>query len=154
MRLLISAAIIGVFAVSVHRGATLAEGKVATVDGPCSVSGAKYPELMPEYYVWEVYFRNHTIGASGELEGLQPPTGQQFHPGDVRNNARHLGIADADMIAFLEVGTKALKQLDHLRASGNYRSDTDGSRARQDAAEVILDARDAIARFATRAARS
>jgi hypothetical protein len=50
----------------------------------CSVSGAKYPELIPEYYVWETFFRIHTAGASGQTEGIAPPDARSFTPPTLR----------------------------------------------------------------------
>ena len=113
----------------------------------CRVSGATYPELMPEYYIWEVYFRTMTDTASGKIEGVAPPLGKQFHPTIVNNNARYLGITDDELVAFLEVGTKALKKVDQIREREVRHGGADvDPQARVDAIEVILDARDDVAR--------
>ena len=71
---------------------------------PCSVSGAKFPELMPEHYVWEVYFRNLTAVASGKIEGVTPPQGKQFHPDIVNNNARYMGLSESRALDFPRSG--------------------------------------------------
>ena len=149
MRTVLLAVVAGVVAGVVYLAPTAVAEKAAA---DCSVSGAKYPELIPEYYVWEVYFRNLTLAASGEIEGLKPPQGKEFVPAIVRNNAAFIGISETDMLSFLEVGAKALKKLDRLRAVADARSEAEHKQSRLDAAEAILDARDDLARRLTPAA--
>jgi hypothetical protein len=64
-----------------------------------------------------------------------------------------MGIAESDLLTFLEVGDKALKRLEQLRQQGARQGGTDTDPdARLDAVEVILDARDDVARRLTPAA--
>jgi hypothetical protein len=151
MRLIIFVCLLG--AVLTHAAQPQAGAPAKPVGAPCTVSGAKYPELMPEYYVWEAYFRSLTLAASGQIEGVTPPPGKQFHPTIVSNNARYLGVSDDDLLAFLEIGDRALKKVDQLRTRESHHVGPDADRqARLETVEVILDARDDLARRLTPAA--
>src|SRR5882672_4453183 len=77
----------------------------------CRISGSAHPELMPEYFVWELFFRAEIYTAKGTDEGLLLAPGQRFLPEGIRQGARAAGIAEADYRAFLEVGENALARV-------------------------------------------
>jgi hypothetical protein len=123
--------------------------RLTAQDAPrtCQVSASKHPELMPDYFVWEVYFRTTTDSAKGDTEGLVPSPGQQFRPDGVTAGAKQVGVPAAEYLAFLQVGDAALKKVDALRASVPANApEPDVRRRREDEIDVILDASDEIAR--------
>jgi hypothetical protein len=95
--------------------------RLTAQDAPrtCQVSGSKHPELMPDYFVWEFYFRTTTDSAKGETEGLVRSPGQQFHPDGVAGGAKDIGVPAAEYLAFLQVGDAALKKVDAFRSVGS-----------------------------------
>ena len=117
--------------------------------GPCSVNGAEYPELIPEFFVWEFFFRGTAAAALGtESTEFADSSPADFHPEGIRNVARMvLKVPDRDARTFLEVGLKAVQKADSLRGSLPSEVPHALYRNRQvEAAEAILDARDELAR--------
>jgi hypothetical protein len=110
----------------------------------CTVSGAKHPELMPDYFVWEFYFRTTTYTAKGLGEGLTLPPGKRFHPDGVRSGAKDVGVSEVDYLTFLQVGDDVLAKVDALRAA--KASGSAAESPQQDVIDAVLDARDEIAR--------
>ena len=123
--------------------------RAQNVSSPCSVNGAVYPELIPEYFVWEFFFRSRATSALGtESTELANVSTADFHPNGITNIARmDLKVPDQDARTFLEVGLKAVQKADSLRGSLPAQVSHALFRNREiEAAEAILDARDELAR--------
>ena len=123
--------------------------RAQNVSSPCSVNGAEYPELIPEYFVWEFFFRSRATSAlSTESTGLANVSTADFHPDGVTNTGRmDLKVPDQDARTFLEIGLKAVQKADSLRGSLPAHASQALFRNREiAAAEAILDARDELAR--------
>lgn len=112
---------------------------------PCSISGAKYPELIPEYIVWQEYFHQLATSASGKPEGLTPPPGKKFVPGVVANTAMYIGISESEMLTFLDVADTAARKVEEIRRASDAGRITP-EQSRRDQVEVLLDARDDVIR--------
>jgi hypothetical protein len=105
--------------------------------------------LIPEYFVWEFFFRSRATAALGtEDDDLASASATDFHPDGVRNIARmDLKVTDDDARMFLEVGLSAVQRADALRRSVPGQAPHTLFRNRQiEAAEAILDGRDELAR--------
>ena len=112
---------------------------------PCEVDGSQYPELIPEYFVWEFYFRTITDSAKGDLDestGKRPS--DHILPEGVRKVAErdlHIPVEDADL--FLRIADAAVRKADILRSPRSSVSDREGQ---LESVDAILDARDDLAR--------
>lgn len=115
---------------------------------PCSVDGSKYPELIPEYFVWEFFFRSSVASAlDTEDMSLKQASPDGFQLEAVRNSTSDLGISVQDARIFLEVGLKAVQRADALRAAVPSNALQSVFREHQvAAAEAVLDGRDDLAR--------
>ena len=149
MKAILSAGLIGFMSATViwHSGPRLAAQADAR---PCEVDGAKYPELIPEYYAWDFYFRTMLRAASGNPEGNDAAKVTSYHPAVVRNIATlQLGITEQEFTTFLDVAADAVRKVE-----GGSVADVRGvpltaltGREQQIAvADIILDGRDELAR--------
>jgi hypothetical protein len=113
------------------------------------VEGSKYPELVPEYFVWEAHFRTMVTFAQGEfVDGVERPLTGPFDSTSVRNMARFAKVSEADFQVVLSVGRRSLLRADALRQSIGAESLASAqTREREvEAAEAILDGRDELIR--------
>lgn len=115
---------------------------------PCSVDGKKYPELIPEYFVWEFFFRSSAASAlDTEDMSLTHASVTGLDADAVRNSTSDLGIPVQDARVFLEVGLRAVQKADALRTTVPANAAQSVFREHQvAAAEAILDGRDELAR--------
>jgi hypothetical protein len=114
---------------------------------PCVIDGAEFPELMPEYVIWETHFRSLVAAAVGDnFAGKKPNLAGAFDPRVIRNLAKDNGLSERDLGAALVIAQKAVLEFD---AADRMESPLNPSpaelRARRAAqVDVILDARDEI----------
>jgi hypothetical protein len=117
--------------------------------GPCVIDGAEFPELMPEYVIWETHFRSLVAAAVGDnFEGKQPKLAGAFDPRVIRNLAKDNGLSEHDMGSALVIAQKAILKFDAADSLALPPNPAPLElRARRAAAvDIILDARDEIIR--------
>lgn len=118
---------------------------------PCVISGATWPELMPEYLVWDVHLRSLVVAAQVDQHtGDNPPEDAPFDPAAVRNLAKQHGLSEAEITKALTIGRTAIIKLNALQKARAQEQEpkTDQEHLDRRLAEVdmILDARDEIIR--------
>jgi len=99
-----------------------------------SVSGKTHPELIPESFVWEAYFRARSSIARFYMIG-----GSDYKPENLPILQRnHLPIPDADVQTVLEIAVQATALVDAQRSRPPAGSD---GLVRKEIADIVLSAR-------------
>ena len=115
----------------------------------CVIDGAEFPELMPEYVIWETHFRSLVAAAVGDnFEGKQPNLAASFDARVIRNLARDSGLSERELSTALTIAQKAILQYDAVSAIDFpvAASPSELRDRRAATVEIILDARDEIIR--------
>jgi hypothetical protein len=112
-------------------------------DGPvCSVSvlGRDYPQLIPEPYTWETYFRIRAGAASSERNG------NDYSSRHVQTIQRvDIPIAEQYIIHLLRLSTSTNEQVNAIRESASQKH-LDYNQMQEQLTETVLDARDELIR--------
>lgn len=138
--------ILSVLMVSVTCWVLSSHASAQTASTPCDVSGAKFPELIPEYFAWESHFRFMVASAQTDEDEGEKPLSAPFVTGNVRAMARQARVSEPSFRIVLEVAQKALIKVDALRESSKTAPDARLREIDIEAAELVIEGRDELIR--------